>query len=61
MRSCLSRMPAPNLGEADESVVWNELISTCKKYIHLSLCFSPSGDGFRNKFIKYFSIFFPVC
>ena len=52
MRTTLSKID-PKLGEIDEAGVWNELISTERKYIHFCLCFSPSSDKFREKFIKF--------
>ncbi|MCQ2817037.1 MAG: hypothetical protein MJ252_07210, partial [archaeon] len=59
MRSCLAKISAA-LGELDETGVWGKLIEVCKKNIHLSLCFSPSGDSFRDKFIK-FPVLFNNC
>ena len=58
MRSTLSKI-TPNV-DIDESAVWNTLIDYARKYLHVSLCFSPSSEKFRDKFIK-FPVLFNNC
>ena len=59
-RTTLSKIPKYATMEFDESAVWNKLIEFARKYCHLSLCFSPSSDKFREKFIK-FPVLFNNC
>ena len=58
MRTTLGKID--NNPDIDESAVWNKLIEYARKYLHVSLCFSPSSDKFRDKFIK-FPVLFNNC
>ena len=60
MRTTLGKIPKYANLELDESVVWNYLIFFARKYLHLSLCFSPSSEKFREKFIKFPVLFSSV-
>ena len=44
----------------DDNEVWIELINSARNNVHIILCFSPSGDKFRLRFIK-FPILFNNC
>ena len=59
-RTTLGKIPKYATQELDESAVWNLLIHFARKFLHLSLCFSPSSEKFREKFIKFPVLFSSV-
>jgi dynein heavy chain len=60
MRTTLGKIPEYATKELDETAVWKLLIEFARKYLHVSLCFSPSSEKFREKFIK-FPVLFNSC
>jgi len=59
-RAMLSKMPAFANKQLDDNEVSIELINTVRNNLHMSLCFSPSSEKFREKFIK-FPVLFNQC
>ena len=59
-RAMLSKIPAFANKQMDDNEVGIELINTVRNNLHMSLCFSPSSDKFREKFIK-FPVLFNQC
>ena len=59
-RTMINKNPQFANRTLDDNDIWLELISCVKNNIHLSLCFSPSSDKFRDKFIK-FPVLFNNC
>lgn len=49
----MSKMPQWNNKAPTDDVVMGELINTVRNNTHMILCFSPSSDKFREKFIKF--------
>jgi dynein heavy chain len=59
-RAMLSKKKEFANATLDENQVLVELINTVRDNLHMSLCFSPSSDKFREKFIK-FPVLFNSC
>ncbi len=59
-RAMLSKIPSFASKQLDDNEVGIELINTVRNNLHMSLCFSPSSDKFREKFIK-FPVLFNQC
>ena len=51
-RVMFSKIPSIS-SEISEGEVLNELITQVRIYLHIVLCFSPSSDKFREKYIKF--------
>lgn len=60
MRNTLTKVPGETNAELDEGAVWIKLIKYARQFLHMCLCFSPSSEKFRDKFIK-FPVLFNNC
>lgn len=52
-RAMMGKMPKWANKPVTDDVVYSELINTVKDNTHMMLCFSPSSDKFREKYIKF--------
>jgi dynein heavy chain len=59
-RAMLSKKKEFANAQLDDNQVGIELINTVRDNLHMCLCFSPSSDKFREKFIK-FPVLFSAC
>ena len=52
-RAMMGKMPLWANKTITDDVVMSELINTVRSFVHVVLCFSPSSDKFREKYIKF--------
>lgn len=52
-RAMMGKMPQWANKAITDDIVMIELINSVRKYVHVVLCFSPSSDKFREKYIKF--------